>query len=299
MPFRLLPGDPDLSAAMRRIALEEAARAQDDLANPDLDTGAKIHQARKRTKRLRGMLRLFRPALEDFSRELGHLRRASRNLSRLRDRDVLIATHDRLMLVSHAPKARYASVRAHLTRARNRVAAQHDPDAALARFGAEMSALSRRIPSWHLRGKDKRALRKGLERTLRDAKVALARAQTREDIEDLHEWRKRVKDHWYQCRLLTPVAPKVFRPRAKSIGALGKLLGEINDLDIYRHHLAGPEATGLDPERNAALRALADARIETLETTALARGAPLFAPRPKRHARLWARMWAAQHRRQA
>jgi CHAD domain-containing protein len=293
MGFRFEPNDEDLAAGMRRIAGEEAERARAEVADPDLSLERTIHQARKRTKRLRGLLRLLRPAFPDFKEENARLRAAARGLSRLRDRDVMIATHDALMDATGADRSRYAPVRAHLTRARNRVAEQADPEGALEEYRAEIDALDARASGWTLKGKDKKALRDGLARTWKRARAAMERAREGEEIEDLHEWRKRVKDHWYQARLLSAVDPGEMKAQAKAAGALGELLGDIHDLDVYRAHLEGPEASGVDPERRAEAVRLATERIADLERQAFAKGAKLFDRTPDDLAKDWAQRWKA------
>jgi len=66
MGFRFEEKDAGLADGMRRIATEEVARAEAELADPDLPIARKVHQARKRTKRLRGLLRLLRPAFPAY-----------------------------------------------------------------------------------------------------------------------------------------------------------------------------------------------------------------------------------------
>lgn len=39
----------------------------------------------------------------------------------------------------------------------------------------------------------------------------MAQAQAKPSVENLHEWRKRVKDLWYQVRLLTPLWPGMLK----------------------------------------------------------------------------------------
>ena len=293
MAFRFEQDDAGLRAGLVRIAREETRRAQAEIADDALSTERTIHQARKRTKRLRGLMRLLRPAFPDYRAEATHLRNAARGLSRLRDRDVMIATHDALMDRTGADRRRYAPVRAHLTRARNRVAAEADPQAALDTYAGEMAAIGDRAGAWPLTGKDAKALRAGLERTWARARKAMKTAKTSGDIEALHAWRKRVKDHWYQARLLTPVAPQLFRERAKQAGALGEILGDIHDLDVYRAHLDGPEASGLDPVRRGELVELASTRIGELEREAFALGKALFAQPPGEMAAEGAAAWKA------
>lgn len=293
MAFRFEHGDAGLRDGLVRIAREEAARARAEIDDDALSPERTIHQARKRTKRLRGLMRLLRPAFSDYQAETAHLRNAARGLSRLRDRDVMIATHDSLMEQTGADRRRYAAVRAHLTRARNRVAAEADPQAALRTYAGEMAAIEARTADWALTGKDAKALRAGLERTWRRARKAMKTARRTGDIEALHEWRKRVKDHWYQARLLTPVAPHFFKARATQAGALGEILGDIHDLDVYRAHLHGPETSGLDPVRRGELVDLASTRITKLERDAFSLGKELFAMSAEEMAAEAAAAWKA------
>jgi CHAD domain-containing protein len=293
MAYRFERADGDIGTALARIALEEAARARAEIADAELSTERTIHQARKRTKRLRGMLRLVRDAFPDFDAENAHIRAAARGLSRLRDRDVMIATHDRLMDATGADRRRYAPVRAHLTRARNRVAAEQDPQGALDRYAREIAEIEARAPGWRLAGKDRKVLKQGLARTWARARRAMKQAKKHDDIEHLHEWRKRVKDHWYQARLLAPVAPKEIKAQAAAAGALGEVLGDVHDLDVYRNHLEGPEASGLDPARRDELVALAVRRIGKLEREAFAAGRTLFARKPGALAKDWSARWDA------
>lgn len=291
MAYRFERADSDLGAALKRIAREEAARAREEIADETLTVERTIHQARKRTKRLRGMLRLVRPAFPAFDAENAHIRNAARGLSRLRDRDVMIATHDRLMEETGADRRRYAPIRAHLTRARNRVAAEQDPAAALARYASEIAAIEARAGDWTVTAADRAVLESGLARTWEKARRAMKRARKGEDIEDLHEWRKRVKDHWYQARLLTPIAPRDIKRQADLAGELGEILGDLHDLDVYRNHLDGPEASGLDAGRRAELVSLATHRIGAMEREAFRLGGELFARKPAALASAWGTRW--------
>ena len=48
------------------------------------------------------------------------------------------------------------------------------------------------------------ALAAGLDEVRRDGRKAMARARESGDARDLHAWRKLVKAHWYELRLLGP-----------------------------------------------------------------------------------------------
>ena len=96
MTFRLKRRDNTVEDGMRRIALDQIDKAMRDATNTRPNPGERIHQARKRCKKLRGLIRLCRPAFDTYEVENAALRDAAGALSFLRDAEVLIATYDDL-----------------------------------------------------------------------------------------------------------------------------------------------------------------------------------------------------------
>lgn len=86
MSHRIEPREP-VEDAVRRIAVEQIEKARDDLDDDDLRRA--VHEVRKRCKKLRALLRLVRPAMEEtYQRGHGSRRRSSRALP-----DASRATH--------------------------------------------------------------------------------------------------------------------------------------------------------------------------------------------------------------
>ena len=75
-------------AAFRAIAIDQLDEALSDLDTPDSSDRSAVHEARRRTKKLRGLLRLVRAGFDDFDQENVALRDAAGVLSHLRDREV-------------------------------------------------------------------------------------------------------------------------------------------------------------------------------------------------------------------
>ena len=84
-------GDP-VDSCFRAIAVDQLDEALADLATPEGHGRSVVHEARRRCKKLRGLLRLVRPAFPEFARENAAIRDAAALLSHLRDAEVLRQT---------------------------------------------------------------------------------------------------------------------------------------------------------------------------------------------------------------
>ena len=97
MAFRILKGEA-VATAMRRIAREQIDEALAELEDSELDEDKKVHQVRKRCKKLRGLIRLYRPAFKQgYAIENAWFRDAARPLSGVRDAQSQLATVDSLL----------------------------------------------------------------------------------------------------------------------------------------------------------------------------------------------------------
>lgn len=290
MGYGFSTSDRSVQAGLRRIATEQIDLGIAQIDGPADDPAAQIHEMRKAVKKLRGLIRLARPGLDDFAAENRALRDTGRALAALRDSDVLLATHDRLLAGDWLPAQRHSAVRAHLAAPR----AEHDPaarEAAFEAYRAAMGDLRERAARWRLTGKGRAVLRAGIVQTLRKARKTMAAAEASRADADLHDWRKFVKYHWYQTRLLAPVRPGRMGRRAAALDALGEDLGDHHDLCVY---LAALDRAAPSPDAApafAAMRELAQARQALLEERAFKAGAALLSDDPDRVAARWMGWW--------
>lgn len=284
MPYAILPEDDSVEAALRRIAREEAegalaqARAQGDLA-------PRVHAMRKTVKKLRGLLRLVRPVFPEASAENAILRDAGRGLSDLRDAAVQLATLEGL--TQDVPEDRRARLLAPFQEA----AAHHDAQAAphrLPAFAAAMASLRDRSEGWTLDHDDWEALEPGLSATWAAARRALKAARRDPVPDNLHEWRKRVKDHWYQARLLRPLWPRLMDPHIAAADELGDLLGQVNDLAVLRDRL---DKAPIEEALRLEARDLADLRHSEIMASALPLGRKLLAGPAEALTDRWGAWW--------
>lgn len=107
----------------------------------------------------------------------------------------------------------------------------------------------------------------------------------------MHEWRKRVKYHWYHCRLMRLAWPEAMKVRADALDALGDDLGTDHDLVVLIETLRA-EATDIAPAALGAVQALAATRSRKLRADALKRAPRLFAETPKALSRRLSAQWS-------
>lgn len=98
--------------------------------------------------------------------------------------------------------------------------------------------------------------------------------------EELHEWRKRVKEHWYHVQLLRHTWPPMMKAYAGVLEDLSHTLGDHHDLFVLRGIVAGsPRDFGRTP---AVLKLLdtIDERQRELEQRAAEIGSRVYAEKP-------------------
>ena len=275
MAFRLHSSDRDATAFLRRLAAEELGA---------MSEAAGVHDARKRVKKLRAALRLVRAGFRGAADEGAALRDAAQGLSGQRDAEVMLAVFDRLAAEGEAP-----DLRAHLAA---RVAAAQDGGTAFPVFLSAVALVQERSPTWVVKGKSARVLAAGLTVTRERGQRAMAKAlRSGPESEAMHEWRKRVKDLWYQARLFQPVWPAVMDPVVSAAGDLGEALGDHHDLVVFRDVLDAVAGDALLAADASELRDRAGLGLIAITDKAGADGARLLAGDPGAVAAQWVDLW--------
>ncbi len=288
MSYRFSPHDRDIDSAVRRIAREQIECALAGFEKPDSPLPIRIHNARKSVKKLRGLIRLIRPGFDDFAKENDALRAAGQTIATLRNADVMLSAFDALVGGIDLDANDLSSLREPF---QHRKAAAETPEAlakSVAAFAKAMAKVRSRAAGWTVQGDGFAALRPGLERSFHAAQKAMQLVRksphSAPDKPVIHAWRKRVKDHWYQCRLLVPLWPEMTAPRIIVADDLGALLGDHHDLS---------ELIGLLPQGDisAPLIAQAQERQATLLAQALPLSRRLLAGTPHALGDQWQTWW--------
>lgn len=295
MPFRFKQGE-DPAKAVRRLVCEQADRALDALREPEGRADA-AHEARKRFKKIRAVLRLARDAMgeEAFDRENAAWRDAGRILAPIREVNAQIELTDALR--PHAEGAALAALDHARETLQRRAAAAGDAgwtrEEIFDRAIQAVWAARGRAPNLPLpKGGGFKPYRKGLKRVYRRGGLRGARAWTTAAPEDFHDWRKRVKYLWLQLRLLAPAAPDEIGAMADRAKALADILGEDHDLAELQALLdAQPDLAG--PEGAEPLARLARARSGGLRDQARPLYEALYAERPGAFGKRIQKAWEA------
>lgn len=292
MAYRFAP-DESVQENVRRTGLEQLDRAVQELSDGvKVDPLVAVHAARKALKKERSLLRLSRGALPPGQRRRlnAHLRDAAAQVGATRDADVMLSALGDLSdrYAGQIPATTFDTVRSRLEQERDRTREQAGASEAVAEG---LRGLRQRVESQHVRGDGWKALQPGLARSYRRGRKTMRRAQRAPTDENLHEWRKRVKDLWYHLRLLREVAPHTVKGQIDEAHALADLLGDDHDLAVLtgRLHRLAPDL----PVDVGPLLALVAHRRGELQEHAAWGGARLYAESPSRFAKRLRRYWKA------
>lgn len=296
--YRLRRGE-SAADGVRRVAAKRAEKAVERLreaGGEELPTA--IHGTRKDLKKVRAVLRLVREELGEkaYRSENRRYRDAGRQLAASRDAEVKLETlaalreHFGDSVPSSQARAWEAALAADRDRVQGAAGGGEQTEAAI----EAIETAAQRIPDWPLDADSWKLLEPGLTRGYWRGRAALRRARSSGRAEDVHELRKRVKDLWYQLRLLHDAWPAALEAAAEEAHRLADLLGDHHDLALLAEDLRSRE--GLANSR-AATEALIAERQEELLGEALKLGARLYAEKPKcmrKRLRAYWRAWKAE-----
>jgi len=254
------------------------------------DTGAAIHEARRRGKKLRALFRLCRAAFDEWSDADKQIRKAASGLSGARDAQALVGTFDTYISPAAADADSLVPVRQAFV---DRAAAFDTESGAtlLAAFRETLAEVRARAENWSLSETGFDALRGGFGRTYRSARRLLRSARRSRRPVVLHEWRKAVKAHGLHVALLRATAPDVLKSEAEAWDRLAETLGDHHNLFVLRTSLSeGSEPLG-PPDLVAEVDGIAAAQMSGLEDTAFHLGRQLLAERTSALKARYAHYW--------
>lgn len=292
-----LTRDEELAAGLTRVAEGRAEAALARLRGGragESDTAAAVHGSRKDMKKLRTVLRLLRDELgrKRHRRANRRFRAAARALSDSRDAEVKLETLAGLEEHQDGlPGEAVVAWRKILERDRDAAVDTPRGEALADQAAAEIEAGLAEIRGWAPTGSSWKTVEPALRRTYRRGRKAMVAAEGGGE-DDIHQWRKRVKDLWYELRLLSGAWPGPLRAASEEAHQLSELLGDHHDLAVLREDLRERNLGQLEAQT---LSAATERRQGELAEQALALGRRLYAERPKDFTRRLRRYWEIWH----
>jgi CHAD domain-containing protein len=285
-----LEHDEGVADGITRVAAGRADSAIDHLRGEveDEEFATSIHEARKDLKKLRSVLRLVRAPLGDpvYRAENERFRDAAQLLSGARDAEVKLETLASLRerYGDRFPEADLAAFRDALEGERQvlaRTSARDNGQSSTVEAAHRIEAGRDAIGEWPLEGEGFELIEDGLKRSYRRGRNRFADTAEDPTAENVHEWRKRVKDLWYHLRLIQDARPKKLKKAADQAHDLSDLLGDHHDLAVLREDALGRSGL-IAGESLADLEELIERRQEKLvgDATSLAKG--IYAEKPKK-----------------
>jgi CHAD domain-containing protein len=282
---------------IRRIVCEEVEGAANQLAN---GKGAKrdkaVHEARKSIKKIRGVIRLMQPELgRIYKEENPRLGEIGRRLSELRDAAAIIEVFDgvvekyREQLKPEAARA----VRRGLLNNKRETEKKLKVDSVVRQATSALRAVARDAGKWPLKKDGFDAVAPGFRQRYKRGQRAMATARKQPSPENFHEWRKRVKDHWYHVRLLESLWTDALEAREKSLKDLETWLGDDHNL-VVLHEKLNANCDLYGGEENVKLfTTLMDQYSKELREKSLSLGERLYEQKPKLLAKDMSTLWDA------
>lgn len=273
MSFQWSRSDVTVGDGFLRIAREQIGKAIAGAENNAESPERRVHEARRRCKKLRALFRLVRPDFTAYDTENAFVRDASRGLAAARDTRVTQNTYIELMAWARRPIAAPANDGDSSSPEGEAEALQH--------FAGQMRELDQRSSQWRLDKIDLDTLATGLRHTYRSGRETRREAEHRRTDEAFHEWRKYAKYHWNQLGLLESCAEEILPSAHKCAGDLAEQLGLHHDLSVLQDLLnTSPDELGADIDVVFAVDA-ADRRQAEIEQRIATLGRQVFAEKPR------------------
>src|SRR6266487_1307493 len=233
MGFRLKLREP-LPNGLKRVFREQIESALRLCQHPAKQRGVTVHEVRKHLKKLRAAMRLAvgevgknQHACEDRC-----VRKIGRLVSDLRDAQVRLQT-----LVKLRDEAAKGPKDNPFPRLEELLSLERESfSAAFAGWQKQaipqLERVEARLLKWPLEDLTWKQICGAVAKIYTRGQRGLAKTIDDPQPENFHAWRKRVKDLWYQLRILQPLNRVVLEEMAHDAEVLGELLGIEHDLDF-------------------------------------------------------------------
>jgi CHAD domain-containing protein len=285
MGFRLKLREP-LPEGLKRVFREQIDSALQLCRHPAKQRGITVHEVRKHLKKLRAAMRLAvgEVGKNRYTREDRCVREIGRLISDLRDAQVRLQTLIQLRETAKGSgENRFPRIEELLSLERESFSAafagwQKEAIPKLERAGERLS-------QWPLAGITWKQICRTVGKTYKRGQRGLAKTIKKRQPKNFHAWRKRVKDLWYQLRILQPLNRVVLEKIAADAEVLGELLGREHDFDFLLARLENERGDEELRDELMQLQKLVQKRSRKLHRDALELGRRFYAEPSKAFAK--------------
>jgi CHAD domain-containing protein len=246
-----------------------------------------VHEVRKHLKKLRAAMRLAIGVVGKncHAEENRCVRNIGRLVSDLRDAQVRLQTFNKLR-----NKAAKNSKKQLFPRMEELLVLERESfSAAFAGWQRQaipqLENVKARLMAWPLDGLNWKQICNAVCKIYRRGQRALAETIDDPESENFHAWRKRVKDVWYELRILQPLNRTVLEEMAQDAEVLGELLGSEHDLNFLWARLEKESGDEALTDELAQAQKLINKRLKRLRRDALELGRRFYAEPSKAFAK--------------
>ena len=293
MGFRLKSGQ-SITSEVRRIVLRQLDLAASELVSVgDPESDEAVHDARRRVKKIRAIIRLIRPVLDKPFRSDPDLRRVSKMLAPVADGKGVIDTLNELLqrYRKQLPRKTAAAIRSDLLAREKQIDRKAAEDGVLQQAKKTLRLERERVKHWKLNEEGFRAIAPGLKDSVRRARDGMVAAWLHPTAANHHTWRRHVKDHWFHVRLLEGRCSNRLQPYQHQLEALDGVLGEYHNL-VLLHEVLVSDSTLSRHEVARCLRIVERYR-QALRRNAQVLGMRIYEEKPGRFVRRVKHLWDA------
>jgi CHAD domain-containing protein len=286
MGFRLKLREP-LPDGLKRVFREQIESALELCRHPAKQRGVTVHEVRKHLKKLRAAMRLAIPEVgkNRHTREDRCVRKIGRLVSDPRDAQVRLQTLIQLRddTAKGPEDSPFPRIEELLSLERESFSAAFTGWQTQAI--PQLERVEARLLKWPLEGLTWKQICGAVGKIYKRGQRGLAKTIDDPKPENVHAWRKRVKDIWYQLRILQPLNRMVLTEMAHEAEVLGELLGREHDLNFLWARLETERGDEALRDELAQLEKLIRKRGKRLRTNALELGRRFYAEPAKAFAK--------------
>lgn len=284
MAYRLKEREA-VSTEIKRIIGEEIDKAIKELTvDIKKDRDEAIHNVRKRLKKIRAAIRLVREDLNKkaYRKENTCFRDAGRQLSSVRDAEVLLETLDKLEkhYQEYVDPEAFRDLEQLLTKHYQETSDRVFGEDAVVEVVTNIKDAKERVNKWSLND-DWSVLGSGLKRVYQQGYEDCRTISAQPTVENLHEWRKQVKYLWHHLNIISPVWSSLLEQWIEQCKQLADYLGEDHDLAVLAKFISDRQKELANNKEIAVLTSLIDRRREQLQQSAMWLGKRIYTEKPK------------------